>query len=120
MTDISDMPDGGWLWRHGADTEFDVQGRRVFRLHRRFVDQPLFGYLDVLLAASLAVAIVALTDSLRFEVDHIELYLRPDDAFRLGDDLLRDSHWPKWSSAAEVVDGEPDHDDDLTVVVVSR
>ena len=111
-------PDGGWLWRYRAGTEIDAHGRRVFRFHERFLDRAPFGYLDVLFATSLAVTIVALSDSITLEVDHIELYLKRSDAFRLGPELMVDTDWPKWSSAAVVVDGEPDEDSDLTVVLV--
>jgi hypothetical protein len=109
----------GWLWRYRDAIEIGGDGRRLFRFHRRF-PQPSFGYLDVLLAVSMAVAIVAVSDSLRFDVDRIEVYLRPNDAYRLGYDLIFDTDWPQWARAAEVVDGEPDGAADLTVVVVGH
>ena len=109
--------DAGWLWRYRDVVDVDGDGRRLFHLDRRF-PQPSFGYLDVLLAVSAAVVIVAVSGSLRFDVDHIDVYLRPDDAFRLGYDLMFDTGWPKWPSAAAVVDGEPEADTDITVVVV--
>lgn len=112
--------DSSWQWRYGANLETDGDGRHVFRFHRRFMEPASFDYLDVLLAASFASTIAALSDSLTLEVDHVELYLRPDDAFRLGYELSTDTDWPKWSSPAEVVDGEPDDDVDLTVVLVGR
>ena len=53
-----------------------------------------------------------------FDVDHIELYLRSDDAFRLGPGLHSHRDWPTWASAAEIVYGEPEGDADLTVILV--
>jgi hypothetical protein len=73
-----------------------------------------------LFAVSVAVAVLALSGSLRFEVDHIELYLRADDAFRLGDELRSSTDWPAWASEAKVVDGDPDGDADLTVILVGQ
>lgn len=61
---------------------------------------------------------LTLSNSVSFDVEHIELYLRPDDAFRLGPELHSDTNWPVWASAAEVVYGEPEGDADLTVILV--
>jgi hypothetical protein len=109
--------DAGWITRYRETVERDYYGRRVFRFHRRFPRAP-FEAVDVLFAASVAIAVLVLSDSVTFDVDHIELYLRPDDAFRLGPELQRDIDWPKWASAAEVVYGEPEGDADLTVILV--
>lgn len=108
---------GNWFTRYHEAVEFDYYGRRVFRFHRRFPQHPI-EYLDVLLAVSVAVAVVALSGPLQFDVDHIELYLRPDDAFRLGPELHITTDWPTWASTAEVVDGEPEGNADLTVILV--
>lgn len=108
---------GAWFTRYHEVVEYDVHGRRVFRFHRRF-PRPEFDYLDVLLAVAVAVAVVALSDSLRFDVDHIALHLRSDDASRLGPDLHIDTDWPKWANTAEIVDDEPYGDADLTVVLL--
>ena len=122
MTSIegqSPSSNGHWFTRYQELVEFDYYGRRVFRFHRRF-PKDHFEYLDVLLAVSTAVGVVALSATLRFDVDHIELYLRSDDAFRLGPELRADTDWPKWATKAEVVDGEPDGDADLTVILVGH
>jgi hypothetical protein len=110
---------GHWLTRYREEVQFDYYGRRVFRFHRCF-PQPPIEYLDVLFAVSVAIAVLALSDSLRFDVDHVEVYLRPDDAFRLGSELQDDANWPPWASAAQVVDGEPEGDADLTVILVGH
>jgi hypothetical protein len=112
--------DADWLWWHEAESETDGGGRRVFRFHLRFMGRASFDHVDVLLAASFAETIAVLSDSMTLEVDHVELYLRPDDAFRLGYELSIDTDWPRWTSPAEVVDGEPDDDADLTVVLVGH
>lgn len=113
----SALPRPVWFTRYHESVELDCYGRRVFRFHRRFPRQP-FEALDVLLAVSVAIAVVALSRRLRFDVDHIELYLRPDDAFRLGPELQIDTDWPAWASKADVVEGEPEGDADLTVILV--
>lgn len=114
-----DPINGRWFTRYDDVVEFDYYGRRIFRFHRCF-PPPSFEHLDVLLAVSVAVAVVALSDSLRFDVGHIEMYLRPDDAFRLGPQLEDNVDWPKWSSKAAVVDGEPQGDAQLTVILVGH
>lgn len=79
----SPSSNGGWFTRYHEAAEFDYHGSRVFRLHLRF-PPGCFEYLDVLLAVSVAVAVVVLPKTLTFDVDHIELCLRADGAFRLG------------------------------------
>ena len=106
-----------WSWRYNASTEVDADGRQLFRFHRRFPQRSSFGHVDVLLTVSMALAVVSVTESLSFDVDHIELYLRPRDAFRLGPALDVDADLPKWASAARVVAAEPEGDADLTIVV---
>ena len=89
---------GHWLTRYREEVQFDYYGRRVFRFHRCF-PQPPIEYLDVLFAVSVAIAVLA---------------------FRLGSELQDDANWPPWASAAQVVDGEPEGDADLTVILVGH
>ena len=75
--------DGRWFTRYRETVECDYYGRRVFRFHRRFPHPPI-ETLDVLFAVSVAVAVLALSDSVSFDVDHIELYLRSGGAIPVG------------------------------------
>jgi hypothetical protein len=112
----SPSSNGDWCTRYRDTVEVDYCGRRLFRFHRRF-PQPPIDSLDVLFAVSVAKAVLALSDSVSSDVDHVELYLRPHDAFRLGPELHSDTNRPAWASAAEVVYGEPEGDAHLTVIL---
>ncbi len=94
-------------------------GSAVFRFQRRFAEKS-FDYLDVVLAVGLAVAVAETTDTIALDAGRAEIHLRDDDARRLHVDLGDRDRWPKWCIPAELVEGPPDDDSQLTVVLVER
>jgi hypothetical protein len=106
----------GWISRCRTEIQIDDHGRHLFRFHCRFQDRG-FESRDVLLAVSLAVTVAALSKPIAVRVEHAAMYLSRRDAMRLGCALRTPAAWPKWTVAAELAEGDPQGDNDLTVVL---
>jgi hypothetical protein len=102
--------------RYRTEFQIDDRGRRQFRFHCCFRDSS-FEYRDVLLAVSLAITVASLSKPIAIRTEHAEMYLGRRDTMRLGCALRTSVAWPKWSVAADLADGDPEGDSDLTVVV---